>query len=290
MVAVAQQHRVQVALPPFVEVTGVIVAVLATLPAVESLVHDQHAQLVAGVEERLGGRVVGTADGIETGRLGQADAPVFGVVVGCGAERAVVVVHARSLEFHRLAVEFESLLGVERDRANPEALANDIHHLALDHHLGNRRVEVRRVQRPQRRDRPLELLVEFMRAGGVHVLRRLARGDHPAVGCQNLRPHPHGGAGGPNDWRPACARAPPPSRSDTSGVVMNVPHCGTCTVPGADQPDVPVDSRAGIPPAVSPLVFHLDGDDVVATGAEVFRQVVAETGVAVRMVAEMVGR
>ena len=64
VVPVPTDGGLDVPLPPVLEPQVVVVAVLANAPAVEELVDDVDAQLVAGVQLRLGGRVVGGADGI----------------------------------------------------------------------------------------------------------------------------------------------------------------------------------------------------------------------------------
>ena len=78
VVAVAHQHRGEVALPVVLEELRIIVDVLGLLPHVRKLIHHQQAQLVAGVQEIAGRRIMGAADGIEAGVLELANAAVFG--------------------------------------------------------------------------------------------------------------------------------------------------------------------------------------------------------------------
>ena len=109
MVAIAQHHGVDVALPPLVEEDAVIVSVFALRPAIERFVHDQHAQPVAGVEDIRGGRVVRGADGVEPGRLEHFDAPLLRAVEGRRPQGAVVVMHAPAAQLHRSPVDLEAV-------------------------------------------------------------------------------------------------------------------------------------------------------------------------------------
>ena len=109
--AVAAYERAQVLLPPLVDQLVVVVRVLLVAPAVEGLVDDQQAQLVAGPQEGLRGRVVRGAHGVESALLQQAHLAVLGFVVRGRAEHAVVVVDAGAVELQRLAVEQQAPLG-----------------------------------------------------------------------------------------------------------------------------------------------------------------------------------
>ena len=60
------------------KVEGVVECGLVLGPHVEGLVHDEHAEAVAGVEHRLAERVVRAADCVEAGSFQQFDAAFFG--------------------------------------------------------------------------------------------------------------------------------------------------------------------------------------------------------------------
>ena len=81
------------------------------------LVHDQHAQAVAGVEELGGGRVVRAAVGVGAHFLQPAHAEIPERVRHGDADPGVVLVVADALELERLVVEEKALVGVEADRA-----------------------------------------------------------------------------------------------------------------------------------------------------------------------------
>ena len=121
MVAVAEHHRREIALPVVPEELCVVVHVLGQLPHIGEFVHHQQAQLVAGVQEMAGRRIVGAAHGVEAGVLELAHAAVFRRAVGLGAEQAVVMVHAASLEEQRFTVELKPFRGVDFNRTDAEA-------------------------------------------------------------------------------------------------------------------------------------------------------------------------
>ena len=157
MVAVAQDHGVQIALPPVLEEPVVVVGVLALLPAVEGFVHDQHAQPVAGVEEGRRGRIVAGADGIEAAGLQQLDAALLGAVNGRRAQRPVVVVHAAALA----QLSGWPLSGKPRSALNwmsrmPKGRPGAVHHRAARQHLHFSPVKRWLVRRPQRGRRDLQ--------------------------------------------------------------------------------------------------------------------------------------
>ena len=77
VVAVTQDHGLDVALPPVVEPDVIVVGVLALGPAIESFVHDQNALAIARIEERRRDGVVAGADRIVAVGLEQLDAALL---------------------------------------------------------------------------------------------------------------------------------------------------------------------------------------------------------------------
>ena len=88
------------------------------------LIEHQHAQLVAGVEQFRRGRIVRGAQRVAAHLLQLANAVVLHRIGQRRAHAGVVLVIAGSLQLDRLAVQEESLLRVERDRANAEAASH----------------------------------------------------------------------------------------------------------------------------------------------------------------------
>lgn len=74
MVAVAQRHALDVALPPIIERTVIVEGVFAFAPAVERFIDHKQAQPVAGVQEGRGRRVVRASHGVEAGQVNQTEA------------------------------------------------------------------------------------------------------------------------------------------------------------------------------------------------------------------------
>ena len=79
----------------------VVLVVLLLSPSVESLVYDQQAEAVAGMEEAFRRRVVRCAYGIISGRLHQFYLPYLRLVEGCGTKDAVVVMYTSTVEQQR---------------------------------------------------------------------------------------------------------------------------------------------------------------------------------------------
>ena len=85
------------------------------------LVDHQHAHLVARIEQGRRRRVVRAAPGVGAHLLELRDAPAVERVGDAGADARMVVMVGGAEQFDRRAVEEESALRVERDRADAEA-------------------------------------------------------------------------------------------------------------------------------------------------------------------------
>lgn len=100
VIAIAQDHRVQIALPPIIEVFAVVLRILAFFPAVKGLVQHQHAQPVAGIQKNGGGGIVAGADRVVAIRFHELNSAFFGAVNRRRAERAVVMMYAAAAQLH----------------------------------------------------------------------------------------------------------------------------------------------------------------------------------------------
>ena len=101
MIAVAAQFGAPILLVPVVEEQMIIVFGFAAFPAVEGLIHDDHAQAVAEIEQFRGGRIVAGANGVAAHLLQDFDLPLQGADVDGGAQRAEVVVVADAVQAER---------------------------------------------------------------------------------------------------------------------------------------------------------------------------------------------
>ncbi len=97
MIAIAQDHGLQVALPPFLEVEVIILSFLRILPAVKRFIDHHHADAIACVEEVARRRIVAGANRIKTIRLQDFHPALLGPRNTRSAEHAVVVVYASTL-------------------------------------------------------------------------------------------------------------------------------------------------------------------------------------------------
>ena len=73
-------------------------------PVVAEFIHDIQTQPVTGIQQRLGGRVVGGTYRVETGLLEQTDTAQLGILKRAGAQNTIVVVDAGATEQRFLAV------------------------------------------------------------------------------------------------------------------------------------------------------------------------------------------
>ena len=111
---------------------AVVVAHLRVGPHVERLVHDEHAETVARVEQRLARRMVRAADGVEARRLQDLDAALVGALDRRRPDHAVVVMDARAAEVHDLTVDPQAPSRVELQRPDPEGRLVTVHLDAVD--------------------------------------------------------------------------------------------------------------------------------------------------------------
>ena len=143
MVAVAQHEVGEVALRPFVEESCVVVLRLAASPHVERLVHDDESHRVAHGEEFGCRGIMRAAYGVGAHLLEYAQLAVERIFIYGSSEASEVVMLAYSVDFHRLAVERESLGGVEFECAESRGGLVCIHHLTVLHDFGPHGIYIR---------------------------------------------------------------------------------------------------------------------------------------------------
>ena len=135
------------------------------------LVEHQHAQPIAGVEQLGRRRVVRRAIGVAAHLLEPLDAEGLQRVGKRRAHAGVVLMVARALQLDVPVVQEEPVVGVEAQRANAEGRLAAVDLGAVDLDARDQRVEVRRLERPERRAAHGELL-----ANCGPIARRHARG------------------------------------------------------------------------------------------------------------------
>ena len=113
------------------------------------LVHHQHAQTVAGVKQLGRGRIVGSAVGIRAHLLEALDAVGLQPVRERRAHAGMVLVIARALDFHGLAVQEKSLIRVETNGADTELRFEAVGRRAFAIHGAQQAIKIRLFNRPQ---------------------------------------------------------------------------------------------------------------------------------------------
>ncbi len=115
------------------------------------LVHDQHAEAVAGIEQLRGGRVVRGANGVAAEFLQLLEAECLQRVRNRGADAGVVLVIAGAVDLIVFAVEQKAEVRVEGHGADAENGFLAVDNLASHRDGGDELVELRRFRRPENR-------------------------------------------------------------------------------------------------------------------------------------------
>ena len=253
MVPVPAQKGLQVPFPPVVK--GLVIAVgrFFRVPAVKGLVHDEDAKLVAQVQKPLRRRVVGHPQGVVAGLLVGLQHPAGLVVKIRRAQRTGDMMHAAALQLDGFPVDPQAVNRVHRHRADSKGGAGGVQNFlaALCRQRGLGRVERGGIQiphlglfhhKPQAGKGLLSRLHPQGGPGAGLLPVRAGKGQiHMAVeGQRGVVDHLHLGrnrGGVPVDALRLQENAP----------VLN-PHQRP-----VQKLDIPVNSRAGVPPAVGRL-------------------------------------
>ena len=239
VVAVLLDHVGKIAAPPRIEVLNVVVERLVDVPMVRVLVHDQHAQVVAGVEQRLRARVVGRAHGVVALLAHEQDLAPLRIGKGASTQHAVVVVDAGAPKHDAVTVEEKPVIAPRKGADAKERLAV-IDGIAPCRKVNTATIEVRMVRRPGAGLRHLER----HRPGSVFA-------QLDATGC-----HRHLGALGEklDRCQPMSARLERDLNAGTAAIQRERPH-GNAIGPQVNrlaypQRDGTVDAGARVPAAV----------------------------------------
>ena len=285
MIAVAANHRSDVALRPILEIKVIILRILGFAQqsndsSMTRIPSRSHAS------KRGRRRVVAGANGVEAICLHQFHAAFFRAINRRRAERAVVVVHATALEFEHLTVEPETVLGVHLDFANAEMIGSLVQRFA-SRNLHFRRIQLRRISDHSFGDLTSTDCSTERVSHGSQTQFAFGGLNRFAFGIQHAGAHHHVSVSAgavANFSRDLHDRVVFGNfrRRDEDAPCRHVNRFGN------GQPSVPIDARAGIPAAVLALVADADGNDVYLTSRfQVRRQVEFKTRVAVRMIAEV---
>ena len=131
MVVVFDHHGSEILFPPRTEIlVRIVVGVFMHQPVVAEFIHDIHTQLVTGIQQGFGRRVMGGTYRVEAGLLEQPDAAEFSSFKGARAQNTVVVVDAGAAK-QRLLPIHEEALDVPAEGAETKPLLRRVHHLAV---------------------------------------------------------------------------------------------------------------------------------------------------------------
>ena len=184
IVAVMTDQIHQVLLYPFIKYLVISVLHLGTFPFIERFCHHHHTHLITGTDQFGSRHVMRSTDGIATHIFQNPDLAADTCLIGYTTQRPQVVVVAHSSEFRHLPVQKESFVRNNLQRTDTETGRIFIfQHIPLIY-LGLRRIEYRRVGRPQRRVINHKILVE--ESSIQFVSRPVIRSQHLAVRSFNL--------------------------------------------------------------------------------------------------------
>ena len=144
MIEVLFHHCAEVILVSLKEIARIVVIIFGDIPAVEALVHDVHAELVARIEERPRGGVVRNAQSVEALFFEDAHTALFGIGIAARTQNAVVVVDAPAAKERPLPVDEKAAHGVALHRADAERRFEFLSPAPC-----NGGIEVRRFRRPE---------------------------------------------------------------------------------------------------------------------------------------------
>ena len=146
MISVAQHHVGNIPV-------GILVIerfVISRLPFVECLIENKQSECVTYSKKLRRGRIVRTTNGIASYTLEGLKATEPHLIWHCHAKTTCILMQAHSLEFHILAIEPESSIGIKTDVAESEWSRYLIAHPTLGILYGSDKgVHNRRIAAPQ---------------------------------------------------------------------------------------------------------------------------------------------
>ena len=116
----------QILFPPLLKVIAIIVIGFRALPHIETLGIKEKTQFIAEVEQMLCRHIVGAADRVDAHLFQREELAAQRRLVHRGAEGAEDMVFTRSLDRDMLAIEEKAMVGIKRNRAEPQMLAQGI--------------------------------------------------------------------------------------------------------------------------------------------------------------------
>ena len=146
MIPVAQHHIGNV----IMSILVVERFVISRLPFVECLIENKQSECVTYSKKLRRGRIVGTTNGIASYTLEGLKATEPHLIWHCHAKTTGILMQAHSLEFHILAIEPESSIGIKADVAESKWSRYLIAHPTLGILYGSDKgVHNRRIAAPQ---------------------------------------------------------------------------------------------------------------------------------------------
>ena len=251
------------------------------------LVDDEDAQAVAGVQQLRRGRMVGRADGVDAHGLEHPQPRVVHGVRHRDADAGMVLVVVGAMQLDGPAVEEEALVGVEADRADAEGRVVAIDDPAIAAHPRRQGVALRRLQRPQPRHGHAQRRAARDRGIGGHLARRHpgARDDAAVRIAQFMLQRERGRGLAVVAHRGVDGDLGPLSLDGRAHEGAPVVHMQRV---GLGEPDMAIEARTLVPPALLRGGVHPHGDDIAAAVVQVVGEVHPEARVAAGLAPQVV--
>src|SRR5256885_4647138 len=125
------------------------------------LVHHQHSEPIARVQQRLAGRIVRRSPGVAAEFLELLHAPCLQAVGNSDSNAGEIDVAGRPTNLDALAVEIKSLVRVEADRANAECRRRSIDRLIVLQNRSAKLIKMWRLNGPELRTIDRDALNHF---------------------------------------------------------------------------------------------------------------------------------
>lgn len=288
VIAITQNAVPQVGERPFFEIQMIVLGILPLLPAIEKLVHHEKSHLIAQIEKFGGGRIVRSADGIDSEVFQRFQPPFPNTQRYGGTDGSAIMVKANALEFQVFPVEPEPGVAPEFGVANAKRGPGFVDHLASGGDLGEERVKLGSLEAPKPGVGDFDLLLDGVWISGGKGNLGAGRAKCLAFRIENCRAD--GDCGG-------CLARVFHRRFDghRCGIIgcvwsrdIDSPRLNV-NWSSRHQADMAVNTASRVPPGCRLRgSVGFDGEDVWLVLDEVIGEVVAETHVSVRTLSERV--
>ena len=151
MITVTQNKVIQIALVPFIEVTGIIMCRFFLPPHIKSLIHHDKSHTITEIKQFGCGRIMGTTYAVASHFFQNLQLPFNGTCVDSCPQTAQIMVHTYPVNLGLPTVQCKSFPGIKTEGTDTDRSRIPIHTFLVSHHFGNQCIQVRSINIPQLR-------------------------------------------------------------------------------------------------------------------------------------------